>query len=78
MDNVPAADPNVDEIEAPRLKGHCLTILRRLRKGAASNAELKEITHRFGARIHDLREYGIAIRTFNRDTKSGLCWYRLI
>jgi hypothetical protein len=44
-------------------------ILARLMKRPATNGELAAITHRFGARIQELREEGVPITTnANRET----------
>ncbi len=52
-------------------------VLERLKQGEATGPELTAITHRFGARIHDLREhYGCRIITTNAGR--GVFKYRLV
>ena len=52
-------------------------ILDRLRRGPATNAELITIAHRFGARIHELRNEGHDIRWAPVKGRPGLTRYRL-
>lgn len=73
----PPVDPRVTPVETPRLCRQAAAILERLQAGAAMNTELREITHRFGARIKDLRAAGHAIETIYVDRRAGLVQYQL-
>lgn len=48
----------VAEEDKPRLSVQCHAIADRLRKGPATNLELIMISHRFGARLHELKLAG--------------------
>jgi hypothetical protein len=64
------ADPGLTARERKRLGPDCTTILHRLREGPVTATELIPITHRFSARIWDLRAAGCSIRT-DHDRKTG-------
>lgn len=51
-------------------------VLDALRGGPKTNAELAEITPRYGARIYDLRKLGVRIRT-DRPRVDGIVTYTL-
>jgi hypothetical protein len=59
----PATDPNVHPEDKPRINRLCRVVLERLQTGPAYSHELATISHRFGARISDLREAGYDIAT---------------
>lgn len=73
---VPVAEA-IDDAERPRLSNQCRQILTALQAGDRSNRELAGITHRFSARIYDLRKHGYTIREVHKDTTTGLRIYRL-
>lgn len=70
-----AADPNVNAGDIKRLCRQSLEILARLRQGAATNMELAAITHRFSARIFDLRSAGYTVETIRGE--GGLHTFKL-
>lgn len=51
-------NPTVAEEDAPRLSAQCHAIAARLREGPATNLDLIEVSHRFGARLHELKRAG--------------------
>lgn len=48
----------VAEEDKPRLSAQCHAIADRLRSGPATNLQLIMISHRFGARLHELKGAG--------------------
>ncbi len=77
LEAIPPRDPNVPEAAKPRLSRQSVEILKRLLEGPATNQDLTKVSHRFGARIYDLRKAGYAIECYDEDHASGLAWYRL-
>lgn len=71
-------DPNVAPAEAPRLAKQCALVLARLNAGPATNDELAAISRKYTSRISDLREAGFDIQCYDRNYKTGVCWYRLV
>ena len=69
-------DPNVAPEARPRLSRQSRAILMTLRAGPRSGGTLAVITHRFGARIWDLRKAGCAIDC-DHDPASGRAIYTL-
>lgn len=59
----PVTDPTVVPEDKPRIARLCRVVLERLQTGPAYSHELATITHRFGARLADLREAGYDIQT---------------
>ena len=74
---IEAKDPNVPEAAKGRLSRQCREVLDMLRIRPRTNAELAAITHRFGARIWDLRKAGYGIIALERDHATGLVLYKL-
>lgn len=74
---VEPADPNVSPEGRPRLSRQCREVLDRLREESATNAELADITHRFGGRLYDLRKAGCVIEKTFQDHRTGLVIYEL-
>lgn len=56
-------DPNADAADGPRLTGQNAAILKRLRAGPATNAELAEISMKYTGRISDIRAAGIPVKS---------------
>ena len=54
-------DPNVIESDIPRLRGQNARVLKRLRLGPATNAELSTISLKYTSRVSDLRAMGFEI-----------------
>lgn len=72
-------DPHVDPVDAPRLSRQAAEILAMLRaRGTCTNMELTRITHRFSARLWDLRKAGFSIVTVALRDGSGVVTYRLV
>jgi hypothetical protein len=69
-------DPNSHPDDEERLSRQALAILERLRIGPATNMELATITHRFGARLHDLRHAGFDYESARG--AGGIFTYRLV
>ena len=73
---VKTLDPSVPDDEKPRLSVQCHAIADRLRKGPATNLDLIMISHRFGARLHELKRAGFL---WKRTPKGqGVHQYQLI
>lgn len=70
------ADPQLTETERKRLGPKRTAILLRLRQGPAKASDLIPITHRFSARIWDLRTAGYGITT-THDRDSGRTTFTL-
>lgn len=51
-------NPTVAADDAPRLSPQCHAIAARLREGPATNLDLIAVSHRFGARLHELKRAG--------------------
>lgn len=70
-------DSHVAAEDVPRLNAQCLAVLRMLRAdGSATSVQLCQVTHRFGARIYDLRRAGHVIT--KRSLGGGInlyCWH---
>jgi hypothetical protein len=62
----------------PRLSSQRLSILARLSKGPATNADLSKIAQRFGSRLKELRTEGHRIDTRRVDVARGIYEYRLV
>lgn len=75
--DIPVYDPIVPPIAHKRLNGHSKQILEWLKQRPATGKELCVITHRFSARIMDLRRAGYVIQTEIDDT-TGKSIFRLI
>jgi hypothetical protein len=63
--------------EEARFHGQRLSILARLSKGPATNAELSQIAQRFGSRLKELRTAGHIIDTRRVDAAKGVFEYTL-
>lgn len=63
--------------EARRLSAQAQSILERLQRGRASNADLSAIAQRFGARLFDLRRAGYRVEIVERDRDTGITVYEL-
>jgi hypothetical protein len=81
---VPRQDrTRVPDEAQPRLSRQCREILDALRGGRKANTSLAGITHRFSARVHDLRRWFEAtgqpldIRIVQQDHRTGLVTYAL-
>lgn len=61
----------VDPRDKERLGKQQLAVLNRLEQGPATNMDLVEITHRFGARIKELRDAGFCI---DKERGDGGIW----
>lgn len=62
-----------------RLSKQCIAVLEALAAApAVTNRDLAKISHRFGARIYDLRRRGFQIARIFEDHASGLVEYRLL
>lgn len=70
-------DPHITPEEVPRLSRQCSLVLERLRQGPATNDELATISRKYTSRISDLRSAGHDVEAFDRNHKTGVCWYRL-
>lgn len=70
-------DPTVPAAAKTRMSRQCRLILRRLREGPATNAELAAISLKYGGRTSDLRKAGYVITCFDHDRKTGTASYRL-
>ena len=70
-------DWGVSSAERPRLSRQCWAILERLRQGPATNAELAEISIKYGARISDIRHAGYVIKLIEYDRITGRGLYEL-
>lgn len=71
--------PFQDAAARPRLNRQCRVLLAAFRAapgGRMTNAALREVTHRFGARIFDLRAAGCLIEVESHDHATGLVVYR--
>ena len=66
--SVPAADRD-------RLRGQCLAIYDRLRRGPATNVELAAISLKYTSRVSDLRDNGFVITCVRGE--GGLTTYTL-
>ena len=75
---IPTTDPNLWDIDIPRLSRQSEEVLSALRTGAKTNMELAAISHRFGARICDLRKAGYTIATIPLRDGTGRVTYRLL
>lgn len=75
---IPTTDPNLWDIDIPRLSRQSEEVLSALRTGAKTNMELAAISHRFGARICDLRKAGYNIATIPLRDGTGRVTYRLL
>lgn len=73
----PRVSPQIDPAERPRLSRQCRQILEMLKSADRSNRELAAVSHRFSARIYELRKHGYIIREVHKDTATGLRVYRL-
>jgi hypothetical protein len=73
--DAPPVDPHVHPNDVRRLTGQSAEILKRLRQGPATNAELNRICYRYSARIHDLRQSGYRIS--GKRIEGGLWLFRL-
>jgi hypothetical protein len=74
---VEPADPNVTPEARPRLTRQAREILEYLRGHQfRTNVGLAGITHRFGARLYDLRRAGCVIRC-EQDHATGMARYYL-
>ena len=71
-------NPTVPTCDLPRVKTQAWTILEALRSGPKLNTELAAITHRFGARVHELRRMGWRIVTVPLSDGTGRVTYRLV
>lgn len=71
------ADPNAARVDVERLTGQNRQVYERLLRGPATNMELCAITHRFSARLFDLRKAGVHIETVEARDGSGTVTYRL-
>ena len=71
----PPSDPHVQSQDRPRLRGQNATILARLKRGPATNAELAGISLKYTSRISDIRAAGYCV-TCERG-ENGLNVYRL-
>lgn len=69
-------DPKVAPEARPRLSRQSRSILLTLRAGPMTGSSLALITHRFGARIWDLRKAGCSIDC-DHDPASGRAIYTL-
>lgn len=65
------------EAEELRLTGQRGQIYQRLLRGPATNAELAAITHRFGARLKELRDGGINVVITENDRSTGRVTYAI-
>ena len=68
-------DPNVFQLDRPRLQGQNAAILDRLMKGPATNDELIRLSRKYTSRVSDLRKAGYRIRCHRGD--GGLNTYVL-
>ncbi len=73
----PTCDPTVPQAAKKRLSRQCREILCRLRQGPATNVDLIAIAMNLTGRISDIRATGCVITCYDRNHKTGLCWYRL-
>lgn len=77
-------DPNTLPRDKPRLSAQCVAVLRRLRIGPVTEADVYPAIKRLAARVHDLREHGIEIETDRQDAcaryslKSETVWSRCV
>ncbi len=76
-ERVPVAprDPHVQPQDRPRLRGQNAAILKRLRRGPATNRELAAFALNYRARVSDLRAAGYVIQC--DQMAGGLSWYEL-
>lgn len=51
-------NPTVAEEDEPRLSAQCHAIADALREGPKTNLQLIMLSHRFGARLHELKRAG--------------------
>lgn len=66
-------DPNALPRDKPRLSEQCLTVLRRLRQGPLTEADVYPAIKRLAARVHDLREHGLQIDTDRQGATARYC-----
>ena len=75
------ANPTLPRSAIERAAGQKRRILERLNEGPATNSDLMEIAHRFGARLQELREYlkplGWEITTTTLSGQRGVYLYTL-
>jgi hypothetical protein len=71
----PSVSPGVPAQDKARTSAQRQAILNRLRQGTATNMELVTISHRFGARLKELRDAGYPIATISLG--GGLFRYEL-
>lgn len=69
-------NPTVADEDAPRLSAQCHAIAARLREGPATNLDLIGASHRFGARLHELKRAGFLWS--RRPLGKGVHEYRMI
>lgn len=75
----PTASASVpDPVERRRLGGQSASILALLERGPVTNVSLSQIALKYTSRISDLRKAGHKIEAFDRDTATGVVWYRLM
>jgi hypothetical protein len=73
-----AALVTVNAAQAVKLKPSAMKILRRLRRGRASNREILRIGgFRYGCRVWELRKAGHVIRCETGGPTPGVRWYTL-
>jgi hypothetical protein len=70
-------DHRISQAERPRLSRQSMAILERLERGPATNAELAEISIKYGARLSDCRKAGYVITLVEYDRKTGRGVYQL-
>ena len=61
----------------PRFSAQCGKILKALREGPVTNADLSKIALKYTSRISDLRKYGHKIACTFKDRKAGITVYEL-
>lgn len=68
---------SVRKEDVPRLSAQHFRLLAAFRANGwrLSNISLMAISHRFGARLHELRRHGIDWRIVERD--GGVTWYEM-
>lgn len=62
--------------DKPRLSAQCHAIADRLRSGRATNLQLIMISHRFGARLHELKRAGFLWE--RTPLRQGVHEYRMV
>lgn len=70
-------NPTPHQVERERLSAQCQRILARLERGPVANTELATLALKYTGRISDLRAAGHDVEAYNRDRRTGVCWYRL-